>query len=38
VFIVKIEDLAKLTGKTVEELKAEFSKSDCISINLNGKN
>jgi hypothetical protein len=34
---MKIEDLAELTGMSVDELKAQFDKSDCISINLNGK-
>ena len=36
-FIVKLEDLAKLTGKSIEELRRELSQSDCISVNLNGK-
>jgi hypothetical protein len=34
---VNIKDLAKLTGKTIEELEEEFKNSDCISINLNDK-
>jgi len=34
---VKIADLAKAMGKTVEELEAEFAGSDCVSVNLNGK-
>jgi len=32
---VKIADLAKLTGKSVEQLEAEFAKQDCIVLDLN---
>jgi len=32
---VKITDLAKLTGKSVEELEAEFAKEECIVLDLN---
>jgi len=34
---MKLEDLAKITGKSIDELKAEFDKSDCICVNLNEK-
>ena len=35
--IVKIADLAKLTGKTIEELEAELAKTECLELNLNDK-
>jgi hypothetical protein len=34
---MRLQDLAELTGKSIDELKAEFDRSDCISINLNEK-
>jgi len=34
---VKIADLAKLTGKTIEELEAELAKTECLELNLNDK-
>jgi len=35
---VKLADLAKLTGKSIEELEAELAKTDCLELNLNEKN
>lgn len=35
--IVKIADLAKLMGKSVEELEAELAKKDVVEIDLNNK-
>lgn len=34
---MNLNDLAELTGKSIDEIKAEFENQDCISINLNGR-
>lgn len=34
---MKLEDLAEVMGISIDQLKSELEKTDCITLNLNSK-